>query len=449
MARTAGPPDVTPPPSRRRAALLAPSAALLGACAGPGQSTSGPVPTEAGGTVQWASSDAGPDRVEHHLRQARQFEARRPGVTVELVPDGENIDKLRAGIAAGTPMDLVTTGSTRFAGLARQGALLALDDRIRRDRYDVRDFFPAGLAGWRWRERQWGLPFMGVLTPYVNLTVVEEAGARRPPATWKDTTWTWDAFLELGRKVGRSEGDAVTRYGYTGPADNMRQWLSWVWAAGGDLFDKDRTRVTLGDPPALAGLQFQSDLINRHRMMPSPARLRELGGAQRTLQEARAGLTVASVGAVAPLRRVSGLRWTVAALPRGPAGVAIGGGGSGWFLLNGSKQQDVAWELLKFIESVEQDKAQAVGGFAPPARRSVANDPEFLLPKEAPGPDMRAVVEALELAFRPDPVLVQGDEVFKIVGDELAPVWAGQRSAAEGAAQIKARVEPLLAGERA
>jgi hypothetical protein len=78
----------------------------------------------------------------------------------------------------------------------------------------------------------------------------------------------------------------------------------------------------------------------------------------------------------------------------------------------------------------------------------VANDPEFLLPKESPGPDMRAVVEALELAFRPDPVLVQGDEVFKIVGDELAPVWAGQRSAAEGAAQIKARVEPLLPGER-
>ena len=62
---------------------------------------------------------------------------------------------------------------------------------------------------------------------------------------------------------------------------------------------------------------------------------------------------------------------------------------------------------------------------------------------------MKAVVEALETAFRPDAVLVQGDEVFAIVAEEPAPVWAGQRPPQAGATQIKRRVEPLLAAERA
>jgi hypothetical protein len=78
----------------------------------------------------------------------------------------------------------------------------------------------------------------------------------------------------------------------------------------------------------------------------------------------------------------------------------------------------------------------------------VANDPEYLSPKEAPGPDMKAVVEAMETAFRPDPTLTQGDVIIPIVQGELNQSWSGQRSVRQSVEAIKARVEPLLKNER-
>ena len=126
----------------------------------------------------------------------------------------------------------------------------------------------------------------------------------------------------------------------------------------------------------------------------------------------------------------------------------MGGGGVGWFITTGSKHPDESWELLKVVESFESDKLTALMGEAPPGRRSVARDPEFVNPKEPPGADMKVVVEALESALRTDPVLIQGDEVFKIMADELAPMWAGQRTAREAADIIQGRVGPMLALER-
>jgi hypothetical protein len=97
----------------------------------------------------------------------------------------------------------------------------------------------------------------------------------------------------------------------------------------------------------------------------------------------------------------------------------------------------------------EGDRLQAMAGEAPPARRAVARDPEYLNPKEPPGADMKVIVESMETAFRPDPILVQGDEILGIVQSELDQAWTGQRSVRASVDVIKARVDPMLEDERA
>jgi len=162
--------------------------------------------------------------------------------------------------------------------------------------------FPALVL---WRNRLWAMPANSIMTPFVNLTVTEESGARRPPNTWSDRTWTWDAFLEYCRKVARQEGGQTVQWGFTGGQGNLRLFMAWVWGNGGDMFDKDLTRVTLGDPPALEGLEFQADLINKHRLMPHPDDLKSIGN---PFQANRAGINVGGVAGIAALRRVAGLR---------------------------------------------------------------------------------------------------------------------------------------------
>jgi multiple sugar transport system substrate-binding protein len=423
--------------------------AACGVPGGEGPAPAAPQALRSGVTVQWGIENGPQTRFDLRSKQVQLFEARFPGVKVDQVVNGSDLNRIKATLAAGTPFDLIRITTTQYAGFANQGALAALDDLIRRDRYDLKDFFPAAIAQWQWRGKQWALPFLGVLTAYVNLALVERSGARRPPATWRDPTWTNEAFLEFCQKMTRREGGQPVQFGFTGTHDNWRYYMPWVWANGGDMFDRDLKAVTLGDPPGLEGIQFLGDLITRHRVAPTPDELRELGGSNKPFQDGKTAMAAASVNAVATNRAVANLRWTVTAYPRGKKGVAMGGGGVGWFITAGSKLRDETWELLKVVLAPESDKLTALSGEAPPARRSVAHDPEFLNPKEPPGGDMKVVVEALETALHTDAVLIQGDEIFGIMGEELGQIWAGKRSARESLDVIKQRVTPMLALERA
>ena len=419
------------------------------ACATGGAEPATPRSFKSGLTLQWGSSGAGQTRMALHQQQAQLFMSRFPGIQVEVLPDGESLDKVQAGIAAGAPMDLVSVNEMRYAGFANSGALVALDALIKRDRYDLKDFLPRGLATWQWRGKQWGLPFLGMMTTYVNLDLAQQAGGKQPPRTWGDASWDRNAFLDFARRATKRDGDQTAQWGITAPYDNLRIFMSWVWSDGGDFFAKDLTRVALGDPVALEGLQFHADLMNRHRVMPHPNELQSLGGFYGPFTSNRAAIGIQSPGGIAVNRQVAGLKWTLTALPHGAKGAVIGGGGSGWFMLSGARNQDETWELLKVIESPESDKLTALRGEALPARRTNANDPEFSNPRDAPGTDMKVLVEGLENALRVAPILIQGQEIYNtIISTELRAAWSGQKSVREVVDVIKARVDPMLAVER-
>jgi ABC-type glycerol-3-phosphate transport system substrate-binding protein len=447
MVMTIGPRVGQPGAARTRRTILlgfgAGTTALLAACTGP--RTGAPAKQlKTGITLLWGGTGSSASRVALLQQQAALFQRQFPGINVEVVPGGDSLDKIKAGLAAGTPMDLVSI-TTLWPAFAKQGALVALDSYIARDKYDLKDFFPVPLESWRWRDKRWALPALSIQTPFVNLKVTEESGARQPPNTWSDSTWTWDAFLEYCRKVSRQDGGQTVQWGFTGAQGNFRLFMTWVWGNGGDMFDKGFTRVALSDQPALDGLQFQADLINKYKFMPHPDQVKAIGN---PFQDNRAGINVTGVAGISALRRVAGLRWTVTALPRGAKGAFIGGGGDGHMLLSGGRS-DEAWELLKVIESPEGDRLLAAAAEGLPARRSVAHDPEYLNPKEAPGADMKVIVESIETAFHPDPVLTQSDVIIPIVQDELSQSWSGQRSVSQSVEAIKARVEPLLKNEQA
>ena len=88
-------------------------------------------------------------------------------------------------------------------------------------------------------------------------------------------------------------------------------------------------------------------------------------------------------------------------------------------------------------------RLEAERGEAPPSRRSVAAEPAFLEPAEAPGAEMRVVAEALE-ALRPEVPLLEGVEIDRILDEELLPLWRGEKTAREATALAAQRIRPLL-----
>ena len=63
--------------------------------------------------------------------------------------------------------------------------------------------------------------------------------------------------------------------------------------------------------------------------------------------------------------------------PRKRAATTVFGSG-GWGLVKAGKNKDIAWELIKELNSKETVQGFATGGSSIPARRSVGESPDFL-----------------------------------------------------------------------
>lgn len=399
-----------------------------------------PAQLRQGATITWAVDSTPATRKALRDDQVQLFRQQFPEMKVEYLEGATGTEKLQTLFAAGTPPDLFRQETAGMAHFASFGQAATLDPLIARDKYDLSDFFPAAWELWKWKGQRYGVPFMGIRIAYYNRALGQGAGARRPPAGWKDASWTFDAFLEAARKV-RGSGEA--RWGADLGADR-RDWQPWVWNNGGELFDAGGTRLLLEEPAAIEALQFLVDLIHKHRVAPPAAELAAQGGRRAVFEGGNLFLYHEPVNSIATNRRAQALDWSVTALPRGKArSTASSGGGVGWFLATASKTRDETWELMKLLASKESVRLEAVRGEAPPSRRSVANEPAFSSPSEPPAADMKVVVEALE-ALHLETALLQGIEIDRILGEDLAPMWRGERTVREAVGQAAGRIRPLL-----
>jgi multiple sugar transport system substrate-binding protein len=364
-------------------------------------------------------------------------------VNVEYITGATSAEKLQALFAAGTPPDMFRQETAGMAFFASRDQMASLDPFLKRDKYDLSDFFPNAWELWKWKGKHYGLPFLGIRIVFFNRALTQQVGTK-VPTTWKDASWTWDAFLEACKKATVSQGTSASRWGAAELSAGRRDWQPWVWSNGGDLFNADGTQVLLDQPPAMEAIQFLADLIHKHRVAPTPDELKAQGGRTNLFQAGNLLLYHNPVNNVAANRKGVSFDWSLSGLPRGKAKTAASsGGGVGWFLTASSKVKDETWELMKVLASKEGVRLEAVRGEAPPSRRSVANDPEFVNPAEPPKGDMKVVVEALELMHVETP-LIQGVEIDGIFDAELGPVWTGERTAREGVAQAVNKIKPLL-----
>ena len=114
---------------------------------------------------------------------------------------------------------------------------------------------------------------------------------------------------------------------------------------------------------AVDGLQFLQDLIYRHRVMPPPSVTLNNVNAMGTGELAMA---LATPSTMQNYRRVQGLVFDVAPMPR-KATRLTSGGGVAWHLAAATPNLNEAWELHKFVASQEvQIEECNEGSVAPP-----------------------------------------------------------------------------------
>jgi multiple sugar transport system substrate-binding protein len=373
----------------------------------------------------------------------RLFEQKTPGLKAELdnAPGGDDYNnKLQSMTAGGTPPDVYWFNPALFLVYQRRGFFLDLTPQMAREKFDLSDFPDKAIEQYSWQNKHWAMPKdFPTRGLFANVNLFEEVGLKPPPGDYTDQTWTWDRFLEAAQKITRDKG-GVSQFGLE-TGTGFRQIMPWIHGNSGELVDKDCAQCVLTEPAAVEALQFLADLKLKHHVWASADDAKT--GA--TFPLGRIAIQENAPPGVGTMRRqAQGFTWDATHVPRGKNGkYAASGGGTGQAVHAGTKNLDEAWTLLKFLLGPEALFIEIVKDqLNMPGRKSQANSKEYLSSGQPPK-NIKVFVDGLPF-LRPDPQTTNWDEINVALTRELAPLWAGQKSAREAATAAKAVLDPLL-----
>jgi multiple sugar transport system substrate-binding protein len=299
--------------------------------------------------------------------------------------------KREAIIAAREPLHVWSTnwGGDGFASDRYRGLITDLTPLIERDKFDTSDYIPEVFAIYQSEGKQWGIPFLTTGTyVYYNMKLFDEAGIPYPTSDWSDKSWTWDAFVDLGKKLTKNYGDPNTGvYGIgTGSLWPKFDAVPFIW--GKDVWSKEAMTTGFSDPIKLTdditiqAFQKFHDLTYVDKVAPDASvgdALNQLGGefqSGRVAMELSGGWGHWSYKDL--INDPNGFCWGVAPIPWGTpdANMRATVFTDPWVITSGMDQEntDLAWTFLKFLASPEQAREYSLTSGAPPTRKSLLSE---------------------------------------------------------------------------
>ena len=430
-----------PTPTRRaftRGALgalaLAPAGALA-ACGGGGEGAGGGELPKAGTrdvTLRFVMHQDNSE-IPTFTGIAEAFTQRLPKVKVDVepIPWDDYPSKITAMIAGGTPPDCCYQASRRVIGFAANGQTVDLNGLVKRDREAKKEaFWPGTIDENTWRGALFGWPSDAVGVPVAyNELLLRQRGAKTPPQYLAEKQWNWEAVLELSRRVSGDGAYGVPVRDWDG------DWPNWIYQNGGEVLNKERTESLIHKPEAYEAVQFAVDLIYRHKVAPAFN--------QQPWTEGQLALTLAHPNSVQSWRKTLNFEWNIAPLwTRKGAGSTLFTGAT--TLFSDGKNVAEAWEFAKYFGGPEAETERIVKNGRTPALKSLQDEYVKILDPNQPPRNSKLYLEALEYS-RPLPITPAWTEMRQIIGEQLKPVWAGERPAREATAEITRLVNPLLA----
>ncbi|HXI18354.1 MAG TPA: extracellular solute-binding protein [Chloroflexota bacterium] len=379
------------------------------------------------------------------LNRWRQANPSGPKIEYTTGTVGAVLEKTQAQLAGGTPPDIIQQEAAGAIGLIGKNQVLALDAFIKRDKFDLSDFFERSYPQYEWKGKKHGISKgMSNQSLYINQTLFDQAGVAPPPVKSNATGWDFDTFVRTAERLTKRSGSDTTQWGFVLGRALRGGFGQWVRANGGDLFDKDFTRCTLGEARAVAALQFMQDLMYKFRV--APTQKEEMAGGGPTplfINQGIVGMRIDPVSGLAA-HRAATFQWDLAVNPmgNGTQGKRVTtGGGQAWLIPSASKSHEEAWAFLKHATTVESVKEMSVTWY--PARKSalewlLAQDPQL-------APKSRGVGLEGQGTMAYDPIFPAYSEIqASIIMPELAPLWENQKTAAQVIESLVPKVNAAL-----
>ncbi len=383
-----------------------------------------------------------PQEIDIITRAIEPWQEKNPHIKVRLehTPYSGYDSKILTRIAGGAAPDVIATEVNYFVTFAGKNVFENLAPFIESDPdFQKSDFFPEILSRFTVEGNVYAIPrdVAPFACVFYNKDLFDEAGIPYP-----SDDWNWDDLLEKAKTLTKKdEAGRIVQYGFYGWA-----WQNFIYGNGGALVDdvQNPTVTKIDDPLSVEGLQFFSDLINIHRVMPTPVALANLGmGVDTMFSSGRLAMLMSGIWETPSLRNYS-FNWDVAMFPKNSKGVRkFGTGGSGYGVLKSSKHKKEAWEVVKALTGPAGQIQLAERGLAQPALQSVSKGPHWAT---HPGlPENKSMLNEAVKYIVFDPFHPRWREIeAKIIQPEFDLLFNGKETAEEAAAKIAPKVNELL-----
>lgn len=280
-------------------------------------------------------------------------------VTIIPIPWESYMAKLNAMATAG---ELPDTGIMSEAGVLQWAEMGNLADIS--DMYGTGESKPLDSLAFKYQGKPVAYSVANeILLLYYNKDMFDKAGIAYPPNS-ADKAWTWDEFVATAKKLtfdknGKTPNDAgfdkqgIVQYGAL--VENLPWQLeTWAISNGGGYYSKDGSKVTIGDPASIEGIQKVADLYLKDFVAPLST-----GATDDSIQRSIISGTCAmgtggqwNIGTALASARDEGLNYGVAVLPYMKEKVTLCTGGPN-VVFNQTKHQAEAMEWLKWYSQEE------------------------------------------------------------------------------------------------
>ncbi|CDM61621.1 MULTISPECIES: ABC transporter substrate-binding protein [Rhizobium] len=263
-----------------------------------------------------------------------------------------------------------------------------------------------------------------VCLPYVGNAQMFFYDAAKYKEAGVDAPKTWDDVLKASKKLTESGGGRYFGYVFRGGQGNpvVADFMPIFWSYGADMFNADRTKVTIDTPEGAAAMKTFMALRDVSPKGVESYNANEVGTA---LAAGTAASSINWPNWVAtfedPTQSKMVGKISYSPIPAGtkPGSSEIGHWTMG--IMSASKNKQEAFDFMMWATSPEQIKVSALRG-NPPVRTSVFTDPE--LTSQEKFRHYPVLMEAIQ-ASTPRPRHPKWPEIENAFGIELSKAVAG------------------------
>jgi multiple sugar transport system substrate-binding protein len=361
--------------------------------------------TDVSGDVVFSNGWTG-TRIPIMDKQITAFNKHYPNVMIKSeVVTPADLEKVNlTAMAAGKPADVMMIRSDAIPFFSDNGAIIPLDDYIKRDKVDVDTIFYAGeLGAAKYSGKIWALPnVVGGSRHYVyyNLDLVEKAGldSKNLPKTWQEM----DQWADAVRK--NLPGSYLLEPNHT--SGSHPPILVWMTVNNGKYISDDMKKILLDSPEALETLEWLVQFVKRQAgsyekmAMTDAPRMDCIQTPGQWLPGTYVAVNHGAAWVDQLQKSAPNMRWAATLLPKNGKNPKAEYGAptyAGWTYMipKGAKNSEAGWEWLKFATAGEGQRQFIVKSQlrASPAK-IFNNDPEVA----AKNPIWKLILDDLDLA---------------------------------------------------